>query len=57
MPKKHFKIIAKILRSHEASYDMVAQFAHYLHQESPRFNQVKFVHAAGIWGVYQPDKE
>jgi hypothetical protein len=54
MTKKHFKTMAEILRAYEASYDLVAQFAHYFHTVNPNFDQVKFMHAAGIWGIYQP---
>jgi hypothetical protein len=54
MTKKHFKTIAEILRAYGASYDMVAQFAHYLYTTNPNFDQVEFMHAAGIWSTYQP---
>jgi hypothetical protein len=54
MTKEHFKVIAEILRAYGASYDMVAQAAHYFQKENPNFDQVKFMHAAGIWGIYQP---
>jgi hypothetical protein len=54
MTRHHCKAIAEILRAYGASYDMVAQFAHYLHTTNPNFDQVQFMHAAGIWGVYQP---
>jgi hypothetical protein len=54
MTKKHFKAIAEILRAYDASYDLVAQFAHYIQRDNPRFDPVKFMNAAGIWDVYQP---
>ena len=54
MTKKHFKVIAEILRSHNESYDLAASFATYLKKENPRFDPVRFMHAAGIWGVDQP---
>jgi hypothetical protein len=54
MTKRHFEVIAEILRSHNASYDLAASFATYLQKENPRFDPNRFMRAAGIWGIGQP---
>jgi hypothetical protein len=57
MTKRHFRVIAEILRAYGAPYDLTAQFAHYFQKENPHFDPVKFMHAAGQWGVNQTKEQ
>ncbi len=57
MTREHWESIARILRAHRAPYNLVARFANYFYKLNPDFDQVEFMHMAGIWGVYQPEEQ
>jgi hypothetical protein len=57
MTREHWESIARILRAHRAPYNLVARFANYFYKLNPDFDQVEFMHMAGIWGVYQPEED
>ena len=49
MTRKHFEMIAKILKKHNASEDMILEFCEELVYENPRFNTHTFCVASGYW--------
>ena len=48
MTRKHFILIAEILKEHNASFEMIREFVYFLSKENPNFDYLKFQDAAGI---------
>lgn len=46
MTRKHFEVVADILKRNNASETLVQEFAQYLQDQNPRFNYPRFVKAA-----------
>jgi|TARA_R110000822_G_scaffold131848_2_gene268980 hypothetical protein len=50
MTRKHFEAIAKILRDHDASEDLILAMSGEMVKHNPRFDSHKFHAASGYWG-------
>ena len=50
MTRKHFEAIAKILKDHDASEDLILAMSGEMVKHNPRFNTHKFCVASGYWG-------
>ena len=48
MTKKHFKVIAEILKKHDSDYPIINDFMEYFKTVNPNFDGEKFLRACGI---------
>jgi len=49
LSRKHFEAIAKVLKDHHASEDLILAMSSELVHHNPRFNTHKFCVASGYW--------
>jgi len=47
MTRKHFELIAKVLRAESAPYDLCKRMAEAFHYENANFNEARFLEACG----------